>query len=222
MAGASLLGGAYTAYKGHQAQQDAFTPYDVNQIEQNQQPLMDNYEGLYRSGGELQQRGTDTFNQGQQYLDVGSQVNQDQRQNIMGNSMDMLALQNTMGQRGPNVNTGMFAQQQMANAQNSTAQANQQFLGQMNQNRSFGQGMMNMGNSMYTGGMNTQMGSTNQMTGLVDNINQANISNTEMGNNKAAANANYYGGLSNSLFSMAGMYQPGAPAATPPVTPPGG
>ena len=201
-----MYAGQQAQQKGFDAQQNAFNPYDVGQLRTEQQGQMEGYQGIVGKGQEMYDQGKDHYAQGQQYMDMGGQQNQLMRRTLQNQSMDAVALQNTMNRRNPNGSSGLQQQQLQAQTMAGQGQANNQFLQGYANNQKMGASMMTSGAGMQHQGVGAQQQGYQGQTGLVENIQQAQISNQDMQNEKAASNANYYNNQAAGLFGMtAGM-----------------
>ena len=246
IAGAAILGGAYSAYKGSQAQGNAGQQYDIKALRREQSGIGDMWDNISQQGqgsinfgnqmyGQgrglvtdaqgLMDRGEGLLDTGESFFDIGSEQNQLMRKGIQGQSMDAIALQHTMAQRGPNTNSGIARQNLAANQLTGARDAQKSFLEGYQNNMGIGVGVMGQGanvigqgNSLMSSalghqqaGMQTRAGGIGQMAGaaqghqgLAENIQQAMIGNTDVSNQNAQNQANYWGGLSSGLFSMGG------------------
>ena len=116
-----------------------------------------------------------------------------------------------MARRNPNASSGIQSQQMAANTLNAQQQANQQFLQGFRNNQQMGMGIMGQGSGMMSAGGNmqstgiqNQMGGLGAQVGLAQNIQQAQIANQDLANQRAAAQANYHANQASGLFSMTG------------------
>lgn len=220
-AGASLLGSYMTGSKANQARNNSYNPYNINQLRAEQAES----KGLYQDmagygqeaigyGKEMYQQGQDLYDQGQGFFDIGSEQNQLMRKGIMNNSMDQIALQNTLAQRTPNFgNSGIARAVASSNQLAGMSDATKNFLQGYQQNMGIGQGLLGQAMGQQRAGMGTfQSGvgnvqaSAQGQAGLAENIQQAQISNNEMRNQRYRDESNYYNNLSGSLLSGIGSF----------------
>jgi Zn-dependent oligopeptidase len=206
LGGLSLLGSIYAGNKGYQAMQGGYDPYDINALRNEQQPMMDSYSGLAGQGQDMYGRGVEQYNQGQGYLDVNSEQNQLLRGNIQKDALSGVALQNTLAQRNPNANSGILNQQLSQNQQGAMKSAQGSFLQGFQNNQNLGMGLMGQAINQQTSGMSTQMGAYGAQTGMMENMQQAMIANTDMGNQQSRDEASYWSNMSGSLMSGIGSF----------------
>lgn len=204
LGGASLLGSIYSGIKGNESMQNAYNPYNIDQLRAEQDPLNANLNSLANQGQHLFEGGQNLVNQGQDYMDITGQQNQLMRRSIMGNTLDGIALQNELSLRNPEMNSGIARQNLASNTIQGTKEANDQFLSAYQRNMQFGGGLMGQGYNTMQGGLNTKAGVYGQQQGLVENMQQAMIANNDMRNQKAMDETNYWNNLSGSLLSGIG------------------
>tara|TARA_R110001583_G_scaffold31452_5_gene107573 strand:+ start:3710 stop:4489 length:780 start_codon:yes stop_codon:yes gene_type:complete len=215
--GASLLGSYMSGNKASNARNQSYNPYNINQLRSEQAES----KGLYQDmagygrksmgfGEEMYQQGQDLYDQGQQFFDVGSEHNQLMRKGVMDDSMNQIGLQNTLAQRQQGGgDTGISRANAASNTLAGQGQAQQNFLQGYQQNMGIGQGLLGQAMGQQQAGMGTfQAGvgnvqaSAQGQAGLAENIQQAQISNNEMRNQKYRDDADYHSGMSNSFMSL--------------------
>ena len=204
LAGGAALGGLYSAYKGNQARQDAFNPYDLNAIRQEQAPIMEGYQGLQGRGTDMYQQGQDLYGQGQQFFDIGSEQNQLMRRSLMDQSMEAIALQNQLAQKSPNAMSGINQANLAANQLRAQGQANQQFLQGYQSNMGIGAGLLGQAMGQQRAGSALGMQALGGQQQLGENIMQGQIANQNLANQRAASSAAAWNDAAGGLFNLAG------------------
>ena len=184
---ASGIGGLMSLWGGSQGgQQQA---YDVDKLTAMQQPFMDQYNQIYGQGHQQ-------YQMGQGYMDVGGEQNQLLRQGLMKNLMNSDAIKSMINNRNPYVSSGILQAQNQQSRQTMMESANNQFMQGVQNNMKFGAGLMGQG-------INTQMGATSGGAGLMENLQQAMISNTDIANANALNAQASQVGMGGSLLDIA-------------------
>jgi hypothetical protein len=201
-AGASAIGGLYSAYKGSQAA-GQYSSIDTERVKRELAPWQ---QGINK----MQSRSEDMFNRADQFFDPRSdyynQQRQQMREQIAGQTANVGQQQNQlMAQRGMGGGgiSGLLGAVNAAQAGESTRQG---MLGMQQQGIGLGMRQQSMGSSLLSS-------ATGQQASLSENIAQGYISNVEAANAAQQGKAAALSGIGSGLLSSAGtmfgsMYSP--------------